>query len=201
LDKLSKKAATKLIDRLKLDVPNLASENQINWIKSLIEARDTSAFGVDLDMILATDITRDAASNLIDLLKACPWKPVPVAAPADDEFTALAEECLKLAGQHGARFAVHTEDGADNELAFWVVKRGRNDRIYLNQFIGGQGPVHVRMSKPAQVAVLRKIHAAGVEASAVLFGQELGQCYRCALPLTNDRTRAAGIGDDCAGQV
>lgn len=196
--KLTKKTASAYIDQLKDALPAKATDGQINYIRSLVDARDTSSLGVDWDLLLADHVGPDAASKMIDALKLCPFKPAPVEA-TDDEWTILAGELADLGGQHGARFAVDTEDGADNELAFWVVVR-RGARIYLNQYVGGSGPIRVRMSRPAQLAVVKKIHAAGAYDAMIRFGHELGTCGRCGTALTDDASRAAGIGPICAGK-
>lgn len=197
--KLTKKTASTYIDQLKAAAPRKATEGQLGFIRSLVDARDTSSLGIDWDLMLAGQLGYSAASKMIDSLKACPFKPTPVEA-ADDEWTALAGELADLGGQHGARFAVDTEDGASNKLAFWVVVR-RGTRVYLNQYIGGSGPVRVRMGRPAQLAVVKKIHAAGAYDAMIRFGHELGTCGRCGTPLTDDASRAAGIGPTCASKA
>jgi hypothetical protein len=195
---LTKKTASTYIDRLKDALPDSATPGQLDYLRKLVDARDTTSLGLDFDLLLAGHIGPDAASKMIDALKLCPFKPAPVEV-TDDEWNTLAGELADLGGQHGARFAVDTEDGADNELAFWVVVR-RGARIYLNQYIGGSGPVRVRMTRPAQLAVVKKIHAAGAHAAMIRFGHELGYCGRCGTELTDDASRAAGIGPICAGK-
>jgi hypothetical protein len=191
--KLTRKTASPYIDQLKEALPDKATDGQINYIRSLVDTRDTTSLGVDWDLLLAGHIGPDAASKMIDMLKPLPFKPV----PTDNEWDTLAGELADLGGQHGARFAVDTEDGASNELAFWVVVR-RGTRIYLNQFIGGSGAVRVKMSRPAQLAVIKKIHAAGAYDAMIRFGHEIGDCGRCGTELTDDASRAAGIGPKCA---
>lgn len=144
------------------------------------------------------------ASRWIDRLKAkvaeLKARPVTVAPAKENAWTEWRTIAAKLAavgGQHGARFAVDTEDGAQNRVAFWWVAPGKEGRYFLRQIIGGQGAVRVRMSPPAMIAIANKIVAAGPEAAMVRYGTELGNCGHCNRELTNDVSRAAGIGPKC----
>jgi hypothetical protein len=63
---------------------------------------------------------------------------------------------------------------------------------------GGVGAfVEIPMKAAWQWTALQKI-AAGPKAAAVLFGRETGTCGRCGSPLTNDASRARGLGPRCA---
>lgn len=116
------------------------------------------------------------------------------------EWRKVAQELFEVSGHHtGIRFAVPTEDGAVNNLAFWWITRGRGDRegmFFLRQVIGGQGPVRVRIGLEAMVAVARKALMNPTEAMAT-YGREIGCCARCGRELTNETSRAAGIGPEC----
>lgn len=201
LTKLSKKAATKLIDELKLDAIRKPTEGQWSFLDSLVSNRDPNG---ELTKILQAlkddpDTSFELVSATINAVKVMPV----VATPTDTTlgtdaalWDELAGSLADLGGQHGARFAVDTEDGASNKLAFWVVVR-RGTRIFLNQYIGGSGAVRVRMSRPAQLAVVKKIHAAGPRDAMIRFGHELGVCGRCGTELTDDTSRANGMGPVC----
>jgi hypothetical protein len=56
------------------------------------------------------------------------------------------------------------------------------------------------MSRAAARTVLREIRAAGPEKSARLFGQKIGSCGRCGRTLTDEHSRAVGIGPTCEGK-
>lgn len=150
-----------------------------------------------------------ATSRYIDGLRAIiaatdvPAAPTTPEPPADDkravwaEWRALAAELVALGGQHGARFAVDTDEGATNGTAFWWIVPGRDGRYWLRQLIGGHdNPVRVRMSPEAQLAVARKIMADPKEAM-LRYGRELGRCGHCFRTLTNDESRSLGIGPVC----
>lgn len=105
-----------------------------------------------------------------------------------------------MGGRHGARFAVSTEKGAVNSLAFWwIVPDSRNNgRFFLRQMIGGHDqPIRVRLGVDAMLSIARKIMEDPKEAM-LQYGRELGECGHCGRTLTNDHSRAAGIGPVCA---
>lgn len=100
----------------------------------------------------------------------------------------------------GARFAVDTEEGATNTIAFWWIVPGKNHhegKFWLRQVIGGQGAVRVRLSVEAMISIAEKIIAAGPQEAMIRFGLELETCGSCGRELTNDGSRAAGIGPKC----
>lgn len=112
----------------------------------------------------------------------------------------LAAQLVEFGGRYGARFAVATEAGSDNDLAFWWIVPGKHQhegKFWLRQIIGGQGPVRVRMSVEAMISVAEKIIAAGPKESLLLYGQALGHCGHCNLELTNQESRDFGIGPTC----
>lgn len=115
------------------------------------------------------------------------------------EWHKLAGELAALGGKKGARFAIDTEPGAANRTAFWAIVPSTRQagRFWLRQVIGGAGAVYVRMSPEAMLAVGRKI-AADPKSAMLRYGQELGECGHCGRTLTNDESRAAGIGPVCA---
>jgi len=114
------------------------------------------------------------------------------------EWRAVAGELCMRANSTGARFAVPTEDGATNTLAFWWVVPGRGNhkgKFWLRQVIGGQGPIRVRMSPEAMTSVVRK--ALADPDSLARYGREMEHCGACGTELTNDESRAMGIGPEC----
>ena len=117
------------------------------------------------------------------------------------EWRALAAELVEFGGPTGARFAVDTEDGSTNTVAFWwIVRHEGHDgmvKYFIRQVIGGQGPVRVRMSPEAMITIARKIKEAGPRDAMLRFGREIGSCGHCGRVLTNDESRRAGIGPVC----
>lgn len=116
------------------------------------------------------------------------------------EWRKLAAELTEFGGNHGARFAVDTDEDAVNRTAFWwIVKHhGPNGtRYFIRQVIGGRDPVRVRISPEAMIAIANKIFAAGPREAMLRYGREIGECGHCGRTLTNDESRAVGIGPRC----
>jgi hypothetical protein len=134
-------------------------------------------------------------------LKARPAVTTPRAEGVWSTWRNLAAKLVEIGGNHGARFAVDTEDGAENPLAFWWIVKNENGangtRYFLRQVIGGQGAVRVRMSPEAMIAIARKIETAGPLNAMLRYGQEIGECGHCGRELTNAKSRAQGIGPVC----
>jgi hypothetical protein len=115
-----------------------------------------------------------------------------------DQWNRVAGELAALGGRYGARFAMDTEPGATNTIAFWWISPTKTPgRFWLRQVIGGQGPVRVRMTPQAMIAIAEKIKAAGPDDAMRRYGRELGECGHCGRELTNDESRAIGIGPRC----
>src|SRR5688500_6062232 len=112
----------------------------------------------------------------------------------------LAAQLVEVGGPTGARFAVATEAGSDNDSAFWWIIPGKvhhTGKFWLRQVIGGQGAIKVRMSVETMIAVAEKIIAADPKTALLRFGQELGSCGHCGRDLTNQESREFGIGPTC----
>jgi hypothetical protein len=68
----------------------------------------------------------------------------------------------------------------------------------VQRIVGGQAPISMRVGEAMEFA---KIVVAMTEderkAAQVLFGQEIGRCGKCGKTLTDEESRAAGIGPVC----
>lgn len=97
------------------------------------------------------------------------------------------------------RYAVDTDEG---HLAFYKVDRPTEGkwagRTFVTLVLGGGG--RQRMPWKQSVAVLVKI-AQDPQAAMERYGRELGQCGHCGRDLTNEESRARGIGPVCAGKM
>lgn len=159
------------------------------------------------------DISSVAISDVIDRLRGhlanparqqpfTPRPPVDFTAPTPStawaEWRTLAAQLVTFGGAHGSRFAIDTEDGAVNTVAFWWIVPGRDGRYWLRQMIGGHNEaVRVQMAPEAMVTIAKKIIAAGPKEAMLRYGRELGRCGHCFRTLTNDESRALGIGPVC----
>lgn len=97
------------------------------------------------------------------------------------------------------RYAVTGERG---QTVFVKVTLGKHapfeGRVFVNIQAGDE--LH-RVSPAVRDALLAKIESDGPEAACVRYGQEIGDCGRCGRTLTDEASRAAGIGPVCAGKA
>lgn len=100
------------------------------------------------------------------------------------------------------RYAFATDEG---HIAFAKVDtptEGRwAGRTFVNLLIGSPGSFREQpMKGESGKTILRKIEAAGVRESAVLFGRKTKHCGRCLADLSRAQSRAAGYGATCAAK-
>jgi hypothetical protein len=107
--------------------------------------------------------------------------------PAEDRGTPRPARPQVPAG----RYAVDTDEG---HLGFYQVKVADNGFITVS--VQASSELH-ELPWTAARGVLVKIEA-DPHAAAIRYGKELGVCGVCARPLTNEESRAAGIGPKCA---
>ena len=91
-----------------------------------------------------------------------------------------------------------TPDSAGNMINFFKVfetRRGNMIRLLIAN--GGGDYSEVRLSVAHQIAAAYHI-AEDAMAAMVLYGRETATCGRCGRALSNDASRAAGIGPECA---
>jgi hypothetical protein len=172
----------------------LASPKQIELITSLLSERDLAsetrvAWNARLltlhgDPAEVAALTRDKASTLITYLFGLPVfeaKPAAVdAVPA-------------------GHYALPDDKGG---VDFYRVDRPTEGRWAGKVFVSIQhGDDHTTMSKMGGATVLRRIETIGAAECSKLYGRELGKCGVCGRTLTNDESRAAGIGPVCAANA
>ena len=87
----------------------------------------------------------------------------------------------------------------NNDLDFWRVDRPTEGqwkgRTFVKRVIGGRPNTPVRGR--TMFAALEAILEAGVDVAGTLYGTTLGQCRSCNRHLTDETSRALGIGPDC----
>lgn len=91
------------------------------------------------------------------------------------------------------------ESHGSNDLVFLRVDKPTEGRwagyVFMSQIIGGQSPVRVPFGQVR--AFLQRIKDAGPREAMALYGRELGICGRCGRHLTDDESRAIGLGPIC----
>lgn len=97
------------------------------------------------------------------------------------------------------RYAV---DGDKGQTVFVKVDRPTEGNWAGRTFVSVQAgdEMHPVRYEDARNGLLRKILADGLEAASVRYGRELGVCGRCGRTLTDEESRAAGIGPVCAAK-
>ena len=140
-------------------------------------------------------LTSGGASTLIELLMALPPKgSVPATDRPSMAHVPTADEVP------AGRYAIETAGrGAVNELAFYVVDRPTEGKwagyVFVKLMVSDE---EQRLSRDTQTAILRKIAEVGAEVASARYGHEIGKCGVCNRTLTNDESRARGIGPVCA---
>jgi hypothetical protein len=91
----------------------------------------------------------------------------------------------------------------DGKVRFFIVDTGKNGRWAGFQFVSEQAgdekyPVRGRGRKDDVLAAIRR---EGVKEASLRYGHELGHCGVCGRTLTDESSRAAGIGPVCAGKM
>ena len=166
-----------------------ATAKQIGFIAKLSAER-----GVDFDPATWTEGPASRESRaVIDGLLATPRKATAPRATAKPAATDVPE----------GFFAVPSRTGA-NDLDFWLVQKPGKGKwagwTFVKRVLGGHGePISVRGAEAD--AALAAISAAGPLAAAALFGQQIGCCSRCRLPLTDLVSRFTGYGPTCRDHV
>jgi len=168
-----------------------ASEAQINFIATLAGERDWDAIGSDVaqrfQAIMEMGVSKAKASEIIDWLKKQPRKVV-AATPKADTGLAVPD------GYYAVAMAGHK-----NDVTFYRLRTGKRGKWQGFQFIdllASTTPYPVR-GKDARAAVYTAIREAGINEARAAFGQKLGRCGVCNRPLTDETSRALGIGPEC----
>lgn len=99
------------------------------------------------------------------------------------------------------RYALPTLEGADNEIAFYRVDRPTEGRwagkVFACRLSGGE---EIKLGRDGTARLVTKIAQFGPELASALYGQNIGRCGICNITLTNDVSRARGIGPKCAAK-
>ncbi len=173
---------------------------RVNAILAFLDTRH-SIEDAEVDPGLYAPLTKQGASKLIDWMTTLPRRD-------RVERVAAGIAADRQAGRPSAeevpagRYAIDTNDGAVNELAFYKVDRPTEGRwagyVFVKHIVGGD---EERMSRAAGDAILAKIAEVGAEAASARYGHEIGECGMCGRQLTNDESRARGIGPICAAKA
>lgn len=165
---------------------------QLDYIRSLAQSKDLNLLTPEQQTFVAKLVAGEvdpqpaAASRVIDALLALPDGAEATATPAR----------TSTAQVDAGRYALVDEDGA---VKFYTVDRPTEGRWAGYTFLNAMGsderyPIRDRNAK---AAIMAKI-AADPGKAMRRYAAELGRCAYCGRELTDETSRAAGIGPDCA---
>lgn len=167
---------------------------RVNAILAHLREEGTAAEGMEF---CYAPLTKAGASKLIEWLFS-----LDATAPKADAELPVSTDRPSAEVVPAGRYAIDTEDGAVNATAFYKVDRPTEGKwagfVFVKLMVSDE---EQRMSRAAGDAILRKIAAVGAEAAAARYGHELGECGLCGRTLTNDESRARGIGPICAAKA
>ena len=178
-------------DGRKTPAADRATDRQIDYLRSLLQERDWDADTLAREAGMVAEymvpglglewmVAKSMASAAIRHLKVCPRK----AAPKDDLETPEVED-----GSYALEF--------DGQLRFFHVRSPKNGRWVGYTFVEEKaGPEEYAVRDRARRQRILEAIAADPDALA-RYGQELGICGRCHRELTDEVSRAAGLGPIC----
>lgn len=172
-----------------------ATEKQCKFIDDLLVKREHIA--MTDDVIEGIKANKAQASRFISFLLEQPKVQVVQDAPAP-----LKVEVLVDAPRARLDFSA-IPDGyyalVDGVTKFYRVSTSKRNG-FKNVQVQASDNLHMLFGK-AGIAVLHKLVEAGLKDAQALYASELGRCYVCGRTLTDEESRAAGIGPICRDKM
>lgn len=169
---------------------HLASPKQIDLIKKLLGeiAEYDRPFAVETWELMrelqnSQRLTMTKAGHEINTLLAVKGREVRAAEAAKTP--------VKLPEVPAGRYAV---DNSEGKTAFYRVAVSDKGFVKLYAYSSDE---QIEQSFPVMRVVLQKILDAGLDTAQERWGCEMKHCYRCGRKLTDEISRALGIGPDC----
>jgi Family of unknown function (DUF6011) len=164
------------------------TDKQISYLEGLRDGKDLTTLTPEqrawLDDADFSKIPKLRASDIITKLKELPWKP-------REMDSSIFKEMWEIEVDTG-RYAIPGEDG---KLRFYSVKRD-GERMALWVDVWASDARYPIRAIPQRIEILKEI-AKDPIAAMKTFGNEIGKCGRCGRTLTDETSRAFGIGPDC----
>jgi hypothetical protein len=162
---------------------------QLSWLQTLVVERDTTGLVTEaLDRFTARQ-----AHTLIDTLLARPR--VAVLAPTTGALFDVAPDADIPAGYYAV-----SVPGDTQAVAFFQLDRPTEGRWAGRTFLSQLASDERYSVRGARRDVVMALIAEDIHEAGFRFGREIGRCCRCHRTLTDESSRAAGIGPDCAGR-
>lgn len=156
----------------------LATEKQVNYMEGLRDGKDLSSLTPEQVAWLRDadfkTVTKKRASDVIGQLKDLPWLP---------------RDAANLPDVKDGRYAIPKDDGT---LMFYSVKQGQKVTWVDVWASDARWPVKDSAERWRILNAIKDDPDAGPR-----FGREIGRCYVCGRTLTDETSRALGIGPIC----
>lgn len=160
------------------------TDKQVAFLAKLVAERPSQ--GITDAAAMAAALGKAKTSQLIDNLLKMPKE------------TASAPVRIVNPGVPTGYYAIDSLTG-NNDLDFFKVDCPTEGKwagyTFVKRVVGGHPDLPVR--KGEVHTVLRAILRAQVQEAALRYGKEIGQCCRCNRHLTDETSRAMGIGPEC----
>jgi hypothetical protein len=163
-----------------------ATDKQLVWLKTLVSEKDLSGLNDNLrdsakKVSGGWSVSRTEASQLIDSLKSAPRVAVP------------AKNTGIFAGLPLSKYAVER----DGVVEFYEIREYKST-TYMRLLVGAPGDWNrVKVGYDRQKEVASLIRAAGATEAAKKYADEHGICAVCEAKLSDELSRARGIGPIC----
>lgn len=163
----------------------LATDPQIEYLVALRDGKDLSSLSdTQREWLRTTDfatIPKRRASDVISQLVALPW--------GRNSADTLHGDAPPVPD---GRYAIPKDDGT---LMFYSIKNGRS-RTFVDVWASdNRWPVKNPEERMRILTAIQDDPDAGPR-----FGREIGRCYVCGRTLTDETSRALGIGPVCRGE-
>jgi hypothetical protein len=163
-----------------------ATEPQLNYLRGLRDGKDLGSLSpqqiawlqdADFDTF-PSELPKDRMSQVIEQLKDLPWAK---SGRGESGLPDVAD----------GRYAVPKDDGT---LMFYSVKKGKFVTFVDVWASDARWPIKAVAEKRRIMEAIAADPDAGPR-----FGREIGRCYVCGRTLTDETSRALGIGPVCRG--
>jgi len=177
---------------------SLMTEAQARFLKKLVASRELTPamerrVAEARAQAVRLEFTQYDASLLIDSLKELSWK--------DRSGERSETPRRNVPDVAEGRYALRDVPGYSNAVSFFKVDRPKQGpfkgRTFVSIFASDE---KMAVRWPGALKILELI-AADPRGAMVLYGTELGKCGHCGRTLTDDDSRAQGIGPVCARKM
>lgn len=178
------------------------TEPQARYVVGIAQTREgvTPEMLESLRIRLEQGFAKYAASQFITKYKDLPRKAKPVSAAGMEAIAPGADSQEFLAAQSVVKTRPEVADGRyavehEGVLKFFKLKNGRKAGYVFLDVQASDDWYPIR--HPHRIDEILALISADELTAARRYGQELGKCSRCGRTLTDETSRAYGIGPDC----